>query len=821
MLSIVAPQAWRSYRTRAPEPATIAEPSETVVDPQTEQPIQTPPEAATESSLQPVPAVPTASKSDFSVDVLLQMRDELRGIVGQLPSSELPVAKPQAAVQVTSEGDRLAMLTPTRIETQRRTLAAVPVRKLVQRQTPPREALLRFRPTVLFDQLQSLSTQPFAAQWSAQVHGELARLADDHTTSRSEALPIIDTLEALAVSGRGEASKAAYTSGRHQWFQAIQSLERRLAIWRAMFDPSVETQNSIVVEKTTPNLMASLSEVAVLLGEESNGEAWRDYLLLDQLAAATSEGAGLDQQGRGNLARKVLSRMNSAKLAADQKAFLATEPLTNLQMVLRPWAATAVNLDRLVALVERYEAGRELRFAVAIAQIQHQLHWSNCEQLQKLADHLDLHYRGSNLRLTLTEGFMNQMMPRQKPIVAPVNERIAGAKVRGQSRTTTSLHVRLIPDPAAWRFGLEASGKVYSTTRSETWPARVRNAAKMQYQARKVITINQQGLSTAPTRAKAQGRHELLGVESQLDPVPLLGKMLREIARSKNKKSRPKAMQQVKQKVVHQAQTRMDSQADSKFEDLAQKFKDHVLSRIARLALFAEPRSMFTTEERAVMQLRLANDGQLAAHTPRPLAPSDSAASLQLHETVLNNAIAGLQLNGRRMKVTELFEFFAEKFGRADAQPSEDLSRRAVIQFASRDAILVNCDNDRIELILNIREVAHGRDKIRNFQVHAYFRPVLDGFDVRLVRDGSLQFAGRRLKTGPRIVLHGIFGKLIEQDAEIRLMADGTQPDPRLNGLMVTQLVIDDGWIGLAIGPAHPDRTALQAAGPRAEAMMR
>ena len=68
----------------------------------------------------------------------------------------------------------------------------------------------------------------------------------------------------------------------------------------------------------------------------------------------------------------------------------------------------------------------------------------------------------------------------------------------------------------------------------------------------------------------------------------------------------------------------MDATLDQKLEGFEQKFRDKILAPIEQLALLAEPLDMHTTQQRAVMQLRLANTGQLAAHTLRPLAPSDS-----------------------------------------------------------------------------------------------------------------------------------------------------------------------------------------------------
>jgi hypothetical protein len=369
-----------------------------------------------------------------------------------------------------------------------------------------------------------------------------------------------------------------------------------------------------------------------------------------------------------------------------------------------------------------------------------------------------------------------------------------------------------MPNDEAWQFVLEAQGAVYSRTRSETWPARVQNAAKMYYSTRKTVLVDQQGLQIAPARAEARGRNELVGVDSQFDPLPIISPLLRDAARRRHQQSRPLALAQVKSKVARQARTRMDREANSRIEQLKERFEAHVLSSIEDLALVAEPLEMFTTDQRAVMELRLANPRQLAANTLRPLAPSDSLASMQLHESVLNNAAAGLGLDGRRMTLLELFDLLAERFGNPDAVPPEDLPARAVIQFASHDAIHVRCAEDRLELVLNIRELAHGRDKIRNFQVHAYFRPVIDGLDVRLVRDGSLQFEGRSLRTGPRVVLHGVFGKLLVKGQELPLLKRDLGDDPRLDGLMVTQLVITHGWIGLSVGPEFEGRTAWRTA---------
>ena len=670
-------------------------------------------------------------------------------------------------------------------------------------------AALRTRPEALIKQLTEVANKSPQTEWATQALQLVENLVDKNSITPINTRQILTDLHQQALAGISNSNPILHPDA----LQAAMAIQRRLGVWSVLLDdsPSPTAIATNEITNYSDALMPTLSQIAAILENHSNGADWRDYLLLDRLAASTSVGLQSDSPGRIHLAQEVLSRMQDNRLTESQRNFLATQPLAELRAHLQPIAAGPVNLELLDALVERYESGRETRYAIAIARIEQRLLWSPQVRMQALAKHLEEHYRGANMRIAITDDLMNRMIPKQKAIITPVRERVAGAKVRGKSRTTTQVRVQLQPDPISWRIVLEAFGKVYSETKSETWPARVQNAAKMKFQAHKLVVIDQEGMRASPTKAQAQGRNELLAVDSQLDPIPIVGRLLRDAARQKHEQSRPIALRQVKSKVARQARQRMDKETDPKLVRLEQKFSDHIMAPIKQLALLAEPLNMHTTSDRAVMNIRLANREQLAAHTQRPFAPADSYVSMQLHETVLNNAIAGLELDGQRMKMIELFDFFAAKLNNANAAPPADMPQKAVIEFAARDAIRILCEDNRIHLILGVRELSKGRDKIKNFEVHAFFRPVLKGLEVRLVREGTLQFAGRRLKTGPRVVLHSVIGKLLPKDQELGILRADLANDPRLAGLMVTQLQIEKGWIALALGQAHPERTAWQS----------
>lgn len=702
--------------------------------------------------------------------------------------------------ETTLASTRLAMRNDVQTPVVAEATAAVP-----STSTP----LLRYRPHALIAHLEELREMPAVGPWADDSLSLVRQLADEPSTSPDDAPRIVHELQTLAMRGAEDALELEDHAVGYEWLRAAQSIERRTVIWRLLFDRTRQDEGDLADGSSAQtDIMPVLNAVAERLQNVAHGDEWREYLLLDQIAIAASEGAAVDVKGRRKLAQEALSRMIDRRLTKAQRTFIQTEEVVALREALRPWAIGPVDMETLAALVEHYEMHPDLRFASALTQLQQRLHWSSNAEFQQLAEHLDRHYRGANMRVAVTADLINRMMPQPTVNTAPVNEKIAGTKVRGRARTTTQVQVHLLPNEEAWQLSLEAQGAVYSRTRSETWPARVQNSARMHYSTRKVVTVDPHGMHIAPAKADARGRNDLVGIDTQFDPLPIVSGMLRDAARRRHNESRPLAQAQVKSKVARQARLRMDQEANPKLAKLSERFETNILNSIEELALVAEPLEMFTTQERAVMELRLANSTQLAASSLRPLAPADSVASVQFHESVLNNAAAGLGLDGRRMTLVELFDFLADKFGNPDATPPADMPQRAIVEFAAHDAIQIHCEDDRLELVLNIREVAKGRDKIRGFQVHAYFRPVVEGLNVRLVRDGTLQFNGRNLRTGPRVVLHTVFGKLLDKDQELPLLKRDLGDDPRLEGLMVTQLVITDGWIGLSVGPEFAGRTA-------------
>jgi hypothetical protein len=288
------------------------------------------------------------------------------------------------------------------------------------------------------------------------------------------------------------------------------------------------------------------------------------------------------------------------------------------------------------------------------------------------------------------------------------------------------------------------------------------------------------------------------------------------VARSQSEQSKPAASEEVKQKIAAQARQRVDDEARQRLSDFVERINQRVFDPLAALSLDPQLIDAETTSKRFTMRLRLAGEDQLGSHTPRPQAPDDSLASVQLHESVINNGIQRLQLDGRTFSLPELSQHIADRLSRPLSWEINPEHSDVTIAFAPKDAVLVRCDNDRIELLLSIAELSKGTRKWKNFQIKAYYKPEVDGRSAQLTRDGVVQLIGR-LNFSSQIALRGIFSKALSKNNSWDLVPQQIVKEPKLADAAITQFVVDDGWVAVALGPkrvpastAHKQRSSLR-----------
>ncbi len=657
-------------------------------------------------------------------------------------------------------------------------------------------------PETLIRSLNQLSGNGPAARWAVEVLRQIRALGPAVAGGSDEAPAILDRLTALSDQAMQSAATLSDRAFASKWRKVNYALGRRIDIWQKVVRLGTPRTTDDVAPETDPKKLAKcLADVETLLGDSDQGRAWRKFLLIDELKNCAAGRPAPDEKQSRRIAGKSLARLTETPLAPEQQRFLVSTRMTALRMELRRWAAEPISVARVLGDIERYEQSGLATDARRLALDCQSLLASPVEAQRDLAERIDMHYRNANVRMAVTELLLNQLIPERNLEYADVNDSVVGRPTRGKSLMATELALRMVPDPHRVRLALEVRGEIASLTTTDAGPAQFHNASESYYVARKPLEINMWGIRLWPVEVDVENESWLRDVETPLDNIWVLGSLAKGVARSQHDQSKPAATEEVKQKITAQATERIDAEARLRFSQVVERMNYRLFTPLNSLALDPQLIDAETQEKRFTMRLRLGGEDQLGSHTPRPQAPSDSLASVQVHESLVDNGIGRLRLDGRTFTLPELSRHIAANLNCPTVWATNPENEDVKITFAQQNPVVVRFQDGRVELTLSIVRLSKARRAWKNFKVRAYYRPEVNGRSAELVRDGVIELPDAR---DSQIALRAIFSRALSKNAPLQLVPEQVIKQPKLQDAAITQFVIEDGWIGLSLGPKQP-----------------
>ena len=186
--------------------------------------------------------------------------------------------------------------------------------------------------------------------------------------------------------------------------------------------------------------------------------------------------------------------------------------------------------------------------------------------------------------------------------------------------------------------------------------------------------------------------------------------------------------------------------------------------------------------------------------------------SVQVHQSAINNLLEQLVPTGEEQSVEAAILNAMNVLGATDAQPPEDLPEDVTIQFSKDRPIMIAVEDGQLWVTMRILKLNRGdKLKLNRFIVRAAYQAQVDGINVSLVRDGHLRISGEGMSMRERLPVRAIFNKVLSPTREIPLTLPILTEHDAVKDLVVTQLELRDGWIGLAIGHEDAARLALAA----------
>jgi hypothetical protein len=458
-----------------------------------------------------------------------------------------------------------------------------------------------------------------------------------------------------------------------------------------------------------------------------------------------------------------------------------------------------VDTGRLLATLETYEAEGQLSDAEEIAAAIGRLSRSAKPAERQLGDRLAWHYRGTNLRLAVSEELLNRFLPPPaEPTVQPVNDTILGVPVSGQSVTRNELRARLLQSHGdVARVQLEALGVVESDTWARSGPVTTSSHTDGQYLVSKLVDLRPDGFRAHPAQVEmVNADSQLQGLQSDLDGLPLVGALVRGMASQRYQSTEPARREEVERKMAWRVERQFERQAKPLLAQLDRNFAQRVLVPLGRLELDPEAVIERPSDGRLNARIRLAGEHQLSGHTPRPRALAGGLASLQVHESLLNNVLEQLRLDGRTMTAKDLVDHLNTAFNvsiKCDAEKADRVS----FTFTDRNALRVRLADDQMLLIVSLASLEAGDRLWTNFQILVPYAIQPLGATVRVKQIEEPSLIGR-LSNRSQIIIQGILTNFFDTDANYDLLASVFNV-PRFDDAHVAQVVIQDGWLGLSL----------------------
>jgi len=533
---------------------------------------------------------------------------------------------------------------------------------------------------------------------------------------------------------------------------------------------------------------------------------WATYLTLEELQKRLDE-KPTDVEARRNASQKFLSRLTSPVLTSGQSDYLKSRIEQDTVDAIREFAFEPVDLRETLEHVDAFVRTGHGYYSAKLASVMQGLAWQDDEPSQLLAQTLDQQLRGANLRISVSDEMLNRLLPETPDITEPVNENVMGADVRGQSRIANRLQIRLIPDSDQIQLRLESFGLVRSRTKAVQQGFEIDNVGDSSFQVFKNLKIGRHGILADRPAAAASASSKVVGMSSKYDSMPIVGHIARRLASRQIAEKTPATNRMVERRLESMASERFEQEIDAHLFDLQDYLTQNLVEPLTALELEPTPIEMRSTDDRIIMQYRMAGRDQLTASSSRPMGLQKSLMSMQVHESLINNMLARIDLAGQTFSGEELSNHFGEIFG-FQAQPDPRFSEADYqLQFAAYDPVALHFDSDKVVIELNIRGFKVGRGKTwRNLTVRATYHPQVNGERLKLIQSESgISLKGSRLGARDQAALRVIFSAMFRGEYEVALLPDGITQ--RLGTpVAISQFELNEGWLAMSIddlaGPA-------------------
>lgn len=669
--------------------------------------------------------------------------------------------------------------------------------------------------------------------WADWSKGASAAVADFYTKAGTSDVAAQRAALGTLKNKLDVMERALQDSSYKSLHSPLSSLQKSLALRVDLAEAALDTLEGdgdanpgTKIQARSEELLAAINALEADLAKIPNGSAWLPYFRVDTLKAALT--ADPKNAATVTAANQALANLQSRDYLLDgsQKEFSHRPAFETYATAVNHYVNSAVWLNAGETKAKLRDEFKTLASAVdtyaltggsapALRQAFGKIRSVSADGGERLSSSLQKQLFNYNLRILISEAYMNKIMKDCRTETGPVVDCILGAAVSGCQVTNTAVTVDLLPSANTGRFSLQLHGLIQSNTQGVTPQATVYTSGYHNFVASKEINFDGQNFSTSAATISVNPHNTTTGISTKLSGIPILGAIANSIAAGEVENRRGQAEAIAASRVQDGVLPRFNSEVNAAFSKAGGQLNDELFSGLRSTNLFPDTYNYQTSDNLLTVNLRVMSPDQLGADVPDASLMTVNGATALFHESVLNNSIDQIGLAGQTLTEPELrakieafltkalnrpFKFDApEQATPAATEDAEESKQVSGIIFAPTDPIRIRIQDDVMTIVIRAGFKQDGKEDIPMREVSVPLSFQVQGQQIAIQRGNVIVEAAEG--QGGGISVNAVVRKKIQSVLPDRVV-DGKiefKNQDRVVTSYVQNILMKDGWVSVAV----------------------
>ena len=418
-----------------------------------------------------------------------------------------------------------------------------------------------------------------------------------------------------------------------------------------------------------------------------------------------------------------------------------------------------------------------------------------------------------NLRLTVSESFINRLIARDEQRPGEVQDFILGAQVSGHQTTATRLRFDLIPAGDNARGAFVLNGTTQSETTGVTPQARVDVASQQEFVAVKDLFFDGMKFSTRHAVVHVRAKNQTLGAVTPLTGT-LFGGIANRIAYREAERRRPEAEAVARDRVAERVYPEFDNDIDKQLASANDQLEGRIRRPLRAAGLMPTLQQVYSTDTALhySAQVGIASKSTSIAPLDGQLAGS-GGLKLMAHESLLNALVESSRLKGLKTTDRQIRDLFAPYEVKLTGDELEESQPPIAlpgmenivtdIEFDETNPMSIRIEREQLFVTIRAKFKPAGQDVLPNLAVTIPYQTALVD-DKIMVMPGKVQVTALEDGEGTptpsvaiKMITHAIEANLSKLAFDRALPASlwtfgGTVP-------RIVSIHAKDGWAGISI----------------------